>query len=208
MKILRISRGFSADHSESDYQYVTWEPREDVDGRTSLKVKDGNAQVLFEKADERSALFVGALVLKEFRQRRGTLVGKRVLDRIVKKLSVEFSSDTLATLEEESAAITFWLESGEVETDESYDDDDWYERPRYPEHTYSTTETIPLIERAIKEKFDLQMDYYTRGRGEFTTRRITPQSLGGEMLYAYCHLRKEDRVFKISRIEGIKKVKK
>ena len=60
MKILRLRSGFSADHSESDYQYVTWEPREDVDGRTTLKVKDRAAQVLFEKTDERAALLVGA----------------------------------------------------------------------------------------------------------------------------------------------------
>jgi len=208
MKILRFSRGFSADHSESDYQYVTWEPREDVDGRTSLKVKDRDVQVLLEKTDERAALLVGSLVLKELRKKRGTRVGKRVLDRIIKKLSKEFSADTLTLLEEESEAIGSWLESGEVETDESYYDDFWFERPRYPEHTYSTTETLPLIEQAIKEAFDVEMDYYTRSRGEFTTRRITPQSLDGDMLYAYCHLRKEDRVFKVSRIQRLKKVRK
>ena len=208
MKILRLSRGFSADHSESDYQYVTWEPRDDVDGRTTLKVKDRAAQVLFEKTDERAALLVGALVLKELRKKRGTLVGQRVLDRIVKKLSKDFSTATLETLEEESEAVESWLESGEVETEESYYDDSWFERPRHPEHTYSTSETLPLIEQAIEKGFDVEMDYYTRGRGEFTTRRITPQSLEGDMLYAYCHLRKEDRVFKVSRIKSLKKVRK
>ena len=208
MKILRISRTFSADHSEGDYQYVTWEPREDVDSRTSLKVGEGNAQVLFEKTAERAALLVGVLMLKQFREMGGTLVGKRVLDGVVKKLSEDFSEDALAALKEESKAIMSWLESGEVETDESYYDDFWFERPRHPEHAYSTTETVPLIEQAIEGGFDLEIEYYARSQGEFTTRRITPESFDGDMLYAYCHLRKEDRMFKTSRIKSIKKVKK
>ena len=208
MKILRVSRTFNADHSESDYQYVTWEPREDVDGRAGLKVRDGDAQVLFEKADERAALLVGALMLQRFREMRGTLVGKRVLDRVIKKLSEDFSEDALEALEEESEAIRSWLESGDVDTDESYYDDFWPKRPQHPEHTYSTTETVPLIEQAIEEGFDLEMEYYARSRGEFTTRRITPESFDGEMVYAYCHLRKEDRVFKVGRIKRIKKVGK
>ena len=49
MRILRLTGTFSADHSESDYQYVTWGPREDVSDQGILKVKDGDAQVLFEK---------------------------------------------------------------------------------------------------------------------------------------------------------------
>lgn len=207
MKILRISRSFSADHSESDYQYVTWEPRENVDGRT-LKVGEGDAQVFFEKADERAALLVGALMLQQFREMRGTLVGKRVLDRVIKKLSEDFSKKGLRTIEEESLAIMEWLASGDVDTDESYYDDFWPERSRHPEHTYSTTDTVPLIEQAIEEGFDLEMEYYARSRGEFTTRRITVETLEDDMLYAYCHLRKEDRVFKVSRIKCIKKAGK
>ena len=208
MKILRVSRTFNADHSESDYQYVTWEPREHVDGRAGLKVRDGDAQVLFEKADERAALLVGALMLQRFREMRGTLVGERVLDRVIERLSKDFSEDTQGTLEEEGEAIMSWLESGEVETDASHYDDFGFERPRHAEHTYSTTETVPLIEQAIEEGFDLEMEYYARSRGEFTTRRITPESFDGDMVVAYCHLRKEDRVFKVSRIKRIKKAGK
>lgn len=101
-----------------------------------------------------------------------------------------------------------WLQSGDVETDSSYYDDFWFERPRHPERTYSTTDTVPLIEQAIEEGFDLEMEYYARSRGEFTTRRITPESFEGDMLYAYCHLRKEDRVFKVSRVKRIQRAGK
>jgi predicted DNA-binding transcriptional regulator YafY len=45
------------------------------------------------------------------------------------------------------------------------------------------------------------MEYYTHGRGELTHRRITPISLEAETyLHAYCHMRRDDRVFRISRI--------
>ena len=37
MRMLRLTATFSADHSESDYQYVTWGPREDVSGQGVLK---------------------------------------------------------------------------------------------------------------------------------------------------------------------------
>lgn len=205
MKILSLRKTFSADHSESDYQYVTWEPREDVDDKSFLNVGDEDTQVTFEKVDERAALLVGALLLKNLKEMRGTLIKRKVLDRVIKKLSQDFSEFSLELIEEESQEIMSWLESGEVVTDPSYYEDFWFEKPRYPEHTYATKDTIRLIEEAIKRGFDLIIEYYSRGSGEFNTRKITPKSFDGEMLEAYCHLRKDDRVFKVSRIKSIKR---
>jgi predicted DNA-binding transcriptional regulator YafY len=51
------------------------------------------------------------------------------------------------------------------------------------------------------------MDYYSHGRGQFTKRRITPISLEAETyLHAYCHLRREERVFRLTRIADLRPV--
>ena len=64
-----------------------------------------------------------------------------------------------------------------------------------------TQNHISMIERAIAEKRDLEMRYYTGTRGEFSTRRITPVELSAEKyMIAYCHVRKENRLFRLSRI--------
>ena len=60
---------------------------------------------------------------------------------------------------------------------------------------------IAVLKRAIDEKLDLDMTYYTGTRAEFSTRRITPIEIDAEKyLIAYCHTRKENRRFRLSRI--------
>ncbi len=75
-----------------------------------------------------------------------------------------------------------------------------------PSDTSSTPETseaaiINIITRAIHNHFDLNMRYYTSSSGKFSERRITPIEVTAEkFLIAFCHLRNEERVFRLSRI--------
>ena len=58
-----------------------------------------------------------------------------------------------------------------------------------------------ILERAINEKIDLRMRYYTGSRGEFSERVISPIAMSAEKyLIAYCHSRQQERVFRLSRI--------
>ncbi len=58
-----------------------------------------------------------------------------------------------------------------------------------------------IIQYAIQNHIDLEMHYYTGSRGEFSERRITPIEITAEKyLIAFCHLRNEERVFRLSRI--------
>lgn len=58
-----------------------------------------------------------------------------------------------------------------------------------------------IIQYAIQHHIDLEMHYYTGSRGEYSERRITPIEITAEKyLIAYCHLRNEERVFRLSRI--------
>jgi len=96
---------------------------------------------------------------------------------------------------------------------EAYDLLNWFAGAMNDAWTVSTSVTGPfdetqclknhlaMIERAIAEKRYLEMRYYTGTRGGFSTRRITPIELNAEKyMIAYCHSRKENRLFRISRI--------
>ena len=83
--------------------------------------------------------------------------------------------------------------------------DSWKEKkaeqedcPADPE-ACSSVESI--IQYAIQNHIDLEMHYYTGSRGEFSERQITPIEITAEKyLIAFCHLRNEERVFRLSRI--------
>ncbi|MEE8391226.1 MAG: WYL domain-containing protein [Anaerolineae bacterium] len=67
--------------------------------------------------------------------------------------------------------------------------------------------TGPLLgslETAIQEQATVEIDYYTAGRAHRTTRSVDPLRLEwrGNVVYliAYCHLRQDERVFRVDRI--------
>ena len=83
-----------------------------------------------------------------------------------------------------------------------------------PETDYHIPEpTGPLLvtlERAIANAATLDIVYYTAGRDHTTRRRIDPLRLEwrGDVVYliAYCHLRRDQRIFRVDRIERIVEV--
>ncbi|MBQ4361161.1 MAG: WYL domain-containing protein [Proteobacteria bacterium] len=69
-----------------------------------------------------------------------------------------------------------------------------------------TTEAalIGILTDAIEHKRDITMRYYTGSRGAFSERRITPIEITAEKyLIAFCHVRDEERVFRLSRIVSL-----
>ncbi len=57
---------------------------------------------------------------------------------------------------------------------------------------------VEHIRRAIEAHHDIEIAY--RGSGGQTRRRVTPKDIRGMNMRAYCHLRKEDRDFRLDRI--------
>ncbi|MGC9395651.1 MAG: helix-turn-helix transcriptional regulator [Anaerolineae bacterium] len=84
-------------------------------------------------------------------------------------------------------------------------------RASLPETDYHVPEpTGPLLqalERAIAAGATLDIVYYTAGRDHVTRRRIDPLRLEwhGDVVYliAYCHLRQDQRVFRVERMEVV-----
>lgn len=195
MKIISLRTGYATDHSESDYQYVTRRQRE---GQSRRFIRGQTEKRLHVDEEELAVLLLGASVLQDLEQMGGVLVERKMLSELVDKLAKELDEDSLGEIESEAAEIVEWLDEVEIETDPSYFRDfGWMEGPRY-----STRETKPLILQALQERRRLIINYYTASTGEMNRRKVDPLSLDGDMLTAYCHLRKAERVFKLNRIES------
>ena len=63
---------------------------------------------------------------------------------------------------------------------------------------------VESLEAAIRERATVEIEYYTAGRAHCTTRRVEPLRLEwhGDVVYliAYCHLRGDQRIFRVDRI--------
>jgi predicted DNA-binding transcriptional regulator YafY len=74
---------------------------------------------------------------------------------------------------------------------------------RYRHHR----ETIDRLTRAIASKNTVQMRYHSASQGRTTRREVDPYRLwyasGGLYLIAYCHLRREPRMFAVERIKSV-----
>ncbi|MDY6876461.1 MAG: WYL domain-containing protein [Chloroflexota bacterium] len=71
----------------------------------------------------------------------------------------------------------------------------------------ATGPLLESLEAAIREQTTVEIEYYTAGRAHHTTRRVEPLRLEwrGDVVYliAYCHLRQDQRVFRVDRIGRI-----
>ena len=68
---------------------------------------------------------------------------------------------------------------------------------------------LESLEVAIRERATVEIEYYTAGRAHRTTRRVDPLRLEwrGDVAYlvAHCHLREEERVFRVDRIRRVER---
>jgi hypothetical protein len=71
-------------------------------------------------------------------------------------------------------------------------------------------ESLPLIEQALAEGCNLQIDYYAAGSNTRTRREVEPYRLEwrGETPYliGFCHLAQSERIFRVDRIYSVVKV--
>jgi predicted DNA-binding transcriptional regulator YafY len=65
---------------------------------------------------------------------------------------------------------------------------------------------VALLAAAIDEQSDVRIDYVD-GKGESSTRTITPIRWDGPFLLAWCHMREADRQFRVERIKSVSPVR-
>src|SRR5690554_4392152 len=124
-------------------------------------------------ADERGAVALACLILESLRERGGTLVPRRPLENVLRKSLASFGPKEVMDIEVEAYEILLWLGKAI--------DPQWSQQPNADgeaiEHIHEGSPHHEVIRWAIANGQDLEMDYYSHGRGQFTKRRITPISL-------------------------------
>ena len=164
------------------------------EGEEEMEFPPAPAEVALRTADERGVVALACLILEQLREHGGTRAPKRPLETVLRKTLASFGPQEVMDIEVEAYEILLWLGNAI--------DSEWSKEPTSEVERISESSSYDdLIRWAIGGNHDLEMDYYTRGRGELTHRRVTPISLDAETyLHAYCHLRRDERVFRISRI--------
>ncbi len=68
--------------------------------------------------------------------------------------------------------------------------------------------TLAALRTAVHERTQIELDYYTFGRDELTTRTVDPARVfsdhGNWYLHGWCHRAGDERVFRIDRIREIR----
>ena len=153
-----------------------------------------------ERPDEVASVLVGALVLQKCADFAQTRLPGRPIENLIDRLNKALGPKEIMRAEIEAYRVLDALVGGEV-----LDDDALKQvAERGPDgviHYDPDAAPADLIRRAISEEFDLKIDYFSRSRGELNTRRITPERLEAETyVEAFCHARRDVRVFRLNRI--------
>lgn len=173
------------------------------DGEEALEFPPTPSPMTLHDADERGAVALACLILESLRERGGTLIPRRPLENVLRKSLASFGPKEVMDIEVEAYEILLWLGKAI--------DPQWSQQPNEHgeavENIHEDSQHYEVIRWALSNGQDLEMDYYSHGRGQFTKRRITPISLEAETyLHAYCHLRREERVFRLTRIADLRPV--
>jgi len=161
--------------------------------------------LVIDHADEEAALALALIVLENLRRVGGTRIPQMALEGLLGKVLPRLGPKALMELDNEAYELLAWLGRS---IDPGLSDPEEPAQEEIEQVDYDPTQAyIDLIRRAIREGFDLVMEYYTGGRGELSTRRVTPHTIKAEKyLHAYCHAREDERVFRLSRIGRLRPV--
>ncbi len=155
-------------------------------------------ECLLSDPKELSATATALILASHIARFAGTALSESHLKSAQDKLLQCFTQKDAVKLEVEAYELLQWLAGA---FDESWQKQTPVENTSGDQSITSEETLIRIIQLAIAKKRDLDMQYYTGSRGEFSERRITPIEITAEKyLIAFCHLREEERVFRLSRI--------
>lgn len=184
----------------------TAQPR--TSGEDALFFEGLGEAVVLEHREHHAVVALACMVLDNLRRVGGSRMPHSGLEAVLEMLLPHLSAKDLMDLEVEAYEMLAWLgRSLDPTLAEPTCEDEAAADPARAVPYDPEQARIDLIRRAAREAFDLQILYYTGGRGELTTRRVTPQRIEAEKyLHAFCHTRQEERVFRISRIAGVEPI--
>lgn len=168
--------------------------------RKDLSFGDAPGEVVLRGPEERGAVALACLILDHLAEHGGTRAPRRSLETVLRKTLATMGPKEIMDIEIEAYEVLLWIGSAI--------DPDWTNEEQLDINAIDPRAGHTGLARwAIAAGQDLELDYYSRNRGELTHRRVTPISLEAETyLHAYCHLRHDERVFRMSRVAELKPV--
>jgi len=168
-----------------------------------MAFRDDGPEVLLRAGDERGSVALACLLLENLQRHGATHAPARPLQQVLDRLLVSLTQKEVMQIEVEAYELMQWI--GRAMN--PYFDADADPRPPDAIHEDGHAAGLELLRRAIAERFDVEITYYTGGRGEWTERRVTPLRISAETyLTAWCHERMDERVFRVSRIGTVERV--
>lgn len=160
------------------------------------------------------AAFKAVKILQSGEELLGIDIDKAVVNTLAEKFQKEIDIKSAKKIGKEVASLI--KEAREViEVNEDNQLSECTEREEFdmdfgPNYAYS--DTLKILNQAIENNHVVEINYYSANQGKFTKRKVKPEDIerkrGIPYLNAFCYLRNDDRVFKLSRIKDITLVRK
>lgn len=158
-----------------------------------------------DEPGERAVAAVGALLVWKLIQHGGSNLPVGPAASAVNRLMATFPDIDRHRLEHEAEEILRWLEDALNLLGDGWEAVE--ERGMYPweDREFPFEGKLQILRQAIREKADLEVEYFTYRRNSMSRRRITPLEIQDErILRARCHWRDDERSFAIHRIKEVR----
>lgn len=158
---------------------------------------------------ELSILFKAIKIMESGEELLGIDINKEVIHSLVDKFLKKIDNKSAKKIDKEiifliKEARKFSQSTNYGDYNEKYSDN--FDREFGPSYPYSNT--LKLLNQAIKDNKTVEINYYSTSQRGFTRRKVKPKNIerrsGTPYLNAFCYLRNDDRIFKIGRIKNIK----
>lgn len=175
-------------------------PREDA--TAPLKVSTPSQFEVLDQPGDMESAAVAVWLLEKIAAHKGTKLALRSVRNLRERILKAFDERDIMSIEVEAYNAAAWLVGL---TDRPVNAPPPPRKSRLDAIYYDpSTSVFDLLKRSIVEKFDVEIMYYTHSRGELSRRMVSPIHIEAETyLHAYCHQRRSERVFRVSRIAEI-----
>ncbi len=145
------------------------------------------------------AVTAGALLLLLLHERGGTRLERHALEVLARTGLDSLPDSHKARVTDEVTRIVDWLSENLAAPSAEQD------TRRWGDVNYEVGPYMPILKECVRTHTDIEVEYFSYNRGQWTRRRLSPRKLEGRnILVAFCHLRGMERRFRISRIRSIK----
>ncbi len=173
--------------------------RRDRNANGGLALQEGDLRLELETPQEVAAACVGSMLLLLVQEQGGCALEPQALRGIARRSLDSLAPPDRALVTEEITRVLDWLGNSLTERGGSAADSKSWGDVHYDSAPY-----VPVIEQALEAGQDVEIEYFSYNRGEWSERRVTPERLERRsVLVGHCHLRGTERRFRLSRIRRI-----